>query len=298
MPLGADLKPAPECVLTVGRPARYPGCANDSEMSGIREFEYAGWQAAAQAYAESFAVATAQFVQPLLDAVSARAGLTILDVACGPGVVSARAAARGAKTTGIDFSPEMIRLARQANPELEFHISDVEQLPFDNAHFDAAVVNFGLHHFEHPQRALAEIRRVLRPQGRIAYTKWVSQRDNPPYRMILDAIAEHGTMDVPMPAGQDASLSIEDLNQMTQKAGFTIKTTQLSPTEKLWRLPLGTDLIDVFSSATARMAILLRSQSPEAMSSIRAQVAQNLRRYIQNEAIAIPVRAFVVSADC
>ena len=87
-------------------------------MSGIREFEYAGWQAAAQAYAKSFAVATAQFVQPLLDAVSAGAGVTILDVACGTGVVSAQAAERGAKTTGIDFSPEMIRLARKANPDL------------------------------------------------------------------------------------------------------------------------------------------------------------------------------------
>jgi ubiquinone/menaquinone biosynthesis C-methylase UbiE len=265
-------------------------------MSGIREFEYAGWQAAAQAYAKSFAVATAQFVQTLLDAVAAGPGVTILDVACGPGVVSAQAALRGAKTAGIDFSPEMIRLARNANPELEFHVCDVEQLPFDNARFDAAIVNFGLHHFENPRNALAEIRRVLRPQGHLAYTKWVSQRDNPPYRMILDAIAEHGTMDVPMPAGQDASLSIEELNEMARKAGFTIATPQMKATEKLWRLPSGTDLIEVFSSATARMAILLRAQSPESMSRICAQVAQNLRSYVANGAIQIPVRAFVVSA--
>jgi SAM-dependent methyltransferase len=266
------------------------------QMSGIREFEYEGWQAAAPAYAKSFAVATAEFVPPLLDALSARAGMTILDVACGPGVASAQAARRGAKTAGVDFSPEMIRLAREANPDLEFHICDVEQLPFDNAVFDAAVVNFGLHHFERPQKALAEIRRVLRPAGRIAYTKWVSQRDNPPYRMILDAIAEHGSMNVPMPAGQDANLTIEELNRMTREAGFTIDTADPGPTEKSWRLPLGADLIDVFSSATARMAILLRGQSPASMRRIRAQVAQNVRRYVQNEAIQIPVRAFVVSA--
>src|ERR1700737_5617306 len=110
----------------------------------------------------------------------------------------------------------MRRPALKTHPGLEFRVADVEQLPFDNAHFDAAVVNFGLHHFEHPPKALAEIRRVLRPHGRIAYTKWVSQRDNPPYRMILDAIAEHGSLDVPMPAGQDASLRIEGLNGMTQ----------------------------------------------------------------------------------
>src|ERR1700730_18907675 len=106
-------------------------------MSGIREFEYAGWQAAAQAYAKSFAVATAQFVQPLLDAVSAGAGVTILDVACGTGVVSAQAAERGAKTAGIDFSPEMIRLSRKANPELEVHVGDFWELPFGQCPFDA-----------------------------------------------------------------------------------------------------------------------------------------------------------------
>ncbi len=265
-------------------------------MNGIREFEYAGWQAAAPAYAKSFAVATKQFVQPLLDAVSAGVGVTVIDVACGPGVVSAQAAQRGAKTTGLDFSPEMIRLARKANPELDFCVSDVERLPFSNARFDAAVVNFGLHHFERPQRALAEIRRVLRPGGRMAYTKWVSQRDNPPYRMILDAIAEHGTMDVSMPAGRDANLSIEGLNEMTRKAGFTIDTAETTPTEKPWRLPLGTDLVEVFQSATARMAILLRAQSAGSMSRIRAQVAQNVQRYVQYGVIEIPVRAFVVSS--
>ena len=114
--------------------------------------------------------------------------------------------------------------------------------------------------------------------------------------MILDAIAEHGTTDVPMPAGQDANLSIEALNEMTQKAGFTINTAEMKPLEKSWQLPLGTDLIEVFSSATARMAILLRAQNPESMSRIRAQVAQNLQPYVANGAIRIPVRAFVVCA--
>lgn len=266
-------------------------------MSGIRDFEYAGWQAAADAYAATFAGATRPFVEPLLDAVSAAAGVTILDVACGPGVVSAQAAQRGAKTSGIDFSPEMVRLAKAAYPALDFRVGDAEQLPFADAAFDAAIVNFGLHHFEHLETALREIRRVLRPLGRFAYTKWVSQGDNPPYCAILDAIAAYGTMDVAMPAGQDASLDIDALNRMVVAAGFTLDIAEMKPTEKIWRLPREADLIDVFQTATARMATLLRGQTPQAMSRIRTQVAETVRRYLRDAAMEIPVRAFVVAGS-
>ena len=265
-------------------------------MGGIRDFEYAGWQAAAAAYAGSFASATRPFVEPLLDAVAAREGLTMLDVACGPGVVSAEAAQRGAQTAGIDFSPEMIGLAKRANPQLDFRVADVEHLPFEDARFDAAVANFGLHHFENLPRALAEIARVLRPRARFAYTKWVAQRDNPPYRAVLDAIAAHGTTDVAMPAGQDANLTLEAMNQMVREAGFTLDANEMTPTEKIWRLPADADLIDVFQSATARMATLLRGQSPQAMLQIRAQVRETVRRYVRGDAMDIPVRAYAVAA--
>jgi SAM-dependent methyltransferase len=265
-------------------------------MSGIRDFEYAGWQAAAAAYAASFAGATRPFVEPLLDAVSARAGVTILDVACGPGVVSAQAAERGAQTAGIDFSPEMISLANKAHPALDFSVADVEALPFADANFDAAVANFGLHHFENLPRALAEMRRVLRPGGRLAYTKWVAQQDNPPYRAIRDAIAAHGTMNVAMPAGQDANLTLDVMNRMVREAGFMPDAAAPAPTEKIWRLPADADLIDVFQSATARMATLLRGQSPQAMTQIRAQVREAVRRYVRDEAMEIPVRAYVMAA--
>jgi len=265
-------------------------------MGGIRDFEHAGWQAAAPAYARSFTPATGQFVDALLDAVSAGAGMAILDVACGPGIVSARAAQRGAKPVGIDFSSAMIDLAKAAYPALDFRVADAEHLPFADGGFAAVTVNFGLHHMEHPQRALAEIRRVLRPHGRLAYSKWVAQRDNPPYRAILDAVAEHGTMDVPMPAGQDANLGIDELNRMARDAGFTLDAAEPTPTERLWRLPGGTDLIEVFEAATARMATLLRGQDAQAMKAIRAEVAQAVRRYEHHGTIEIPVRAFIVAA--
>jgi len=101
-------------------------------MTSIREFEYAGWQAAAASY-DGFAGATRLFVEPLVQAAHVKPGARLLDVACGPGVASAKAAAVGARVTGVDFSPEMIAEARRRHPAIAFQMADAEALPFPDA---------------------------------------------------------------------------------------------------------------------------------------------------------------------
>ena len=118
-------------------------------MTSIREFEHAGWQAAAATF-DGFAGATALFVDPLLQAAGVKSGMRLLDVACGTGVASARAAALGARVTGVDFSSEMIAEARRRHPAIAFESGDAEALPFPDASFDAVVANFGIHHVERP----------------------------------------------------------------------------------------------------------------------------------------------------
>jgi predicted RNA-binding Zn ribbon-like protein len=103
-------------------------------------------------------------------------------------------------------------------------------------------------------------------------------------------------MNVAMPAGQDANLTLDVMNRMVREAGFMPDAAAPAPTEKIWRLPADADLIDVFQSATARMATLLRGQSPQAMTQIRAQVREAVRRYVRDEAMEIPVRAYVMAA--
>src|SRR5437762_7599127 len=107
-------------------------------MTSIREFEHAGWRVAAPSY-DAFAAATALFVAPLLHAAGVKPGTRLLDVACGTGVASARAAAIKARVTGVDFSPEMTAEAQKRHPAIEFHTADAEQLPFADASFDAVV---------------------------------------------------------------------------------------------------------------------------------------------------------------
>src|SRR5947209_399581 len=111
----------------------------------IREFEHAGWRPAAGTY-DGFAAATPLFVVPLLQAAGIKPGTRLLDVACGTGVASARAAALGARVTGVDFSPEMIVETQRRHPAIGFQTADAEALPFPDACFDAGIANFGIHH--------------------------------------------------------------------------------------------------------------------------------------------------------
>jgi SAM-dependent methyltransferase len=82
------------------------------------EFERRGWGDAglATAYDEHLSALTRQSVEPLLDAARVEAGTRVLDVATGPGYAAAAASARGAAATGLDFSVELIALARALNP--------------------------------------------------------------------------------------------------------------------------------------------------------------------------------------
>ena len=263
-------------------------------MSSIREFEHAGWQAAAATF-DGFAGATALFVEPLLQAVDMKPGMRLLDVACGTGVASARAAALGARVTGIDFSSEMIAEARTRHPTVAFESGDAEALPFPDASFDAVVANFGIHHVERPERAIAEARRVLVGGGMFAFTIWAAWQDNLPWRLITEALAAHGRLDVPMPAGSDVRVTPESFAQLTEQAGFAAASIRTEAVEEIWRLPREADLVSIFETGTVRTATLLRGQGA-ALPAVRRHVAQALTEYRRGDAIEMPTRAWLIAA--
>lgn len=105
----------------------------------------------------------------MLGLIGEVAGLDVLDVGCGPGFYSVAMAERGAAVTGIDGSAELLRYAAQALGErgrLVRH--DLEQpLPLPDASFDLAVMALVYHHVHARAQLLAELRRVLRPGGRL-----------------------------------------------------------------------------------------------------------------------------------
>lgn len=130
------------------------------------------WAGRAPAYQRGFARLTAYMAGPLLDAAGVGAGTRVLDVGTGPGVVSAEAARRGAEVSAMDADPLMAETARRNVPGLDVTVAVLPDVPFADGTFDAVAGNFVINHVGDPGVAVKELRRILRPGGRLALTCW------------------------------------------------------------------------------------------------------------------------------
>src|SRR4029078_2021598 len=106
-------------------------------------------------------------------------GMLLLDVACGPGYVSAAAKQTGAVPTGIDFSDNMVAIAKRMFSEIQFKQGEAQDLPFKDGSFDRVLMNFGLLHVSNPERACAEACRVLKPGAKLGSTVLARREQNP-----------------------------------------------------------------------------------------------------------------------
>jgi SAM-dependent methyltransferase len=116
----------------------------------------------------------------ILDALALRDGDRLLEIGCGGGLLLRDAIAAGALATGLDHSPEMVRLAGVTAPEADVVLGRAEELPFPDASFTAVAMSIVFFFLDAPVAALRECRRVLGPGGRIAiYTTAPELRGTP-----------------------------------------------------------------------------------------------------------------------
>ena len=115
----------------------------------------------------------------VVERAGAEPGMELLDVACGAGNATIPAAREGARVTGLDFSPELLAIAREraadAMVEVDWVEGDAQELPFDDARFDRVISTFGHMFAPDHQRTAAEMRRVCRPGGAIAVACWTPE---------------------------------------------------------------------------------------------------------------------------
>jgi SAM-dependent methyltransferase len=260
------------------------------------EFEHQGWERVADKYDSTWATSTRQFIPPLLEAAGVSGKMSILDVGCGPGYVSAAATERGVNAIGLDFSEEMIGIAKEKFPQVEFRQGDAQNLPFANRTFDRVVANFALLHLADPERAMSEAARVLKAGGRFAFTTWAKISENPFVKLVDDAIQAHANLDVGLPPGPPFYLfeNEEGFRGALEHAGFDGRSMTFRVHKIEWQLPSAQFVFDAELNAGVRTAGLLVRQTPQALQKIQTAIEQSVKPYAKGDGFAIPKAAYVV----
>ncbi len=148
-------------------------------------------------------------------------GLRVLDVGCGPGIMTTELAADAGEVVAFDLTPEMIQRARQRCKEaglanVQFQLGQAEKLPFDNATFDVIVTRLTFHHFPDPSVAISEMARVIRPDGRIVIADLVSSE-------VPQEAELHNALEILRDPSHVRMLPHSEFRRLVESAGLNIK---------------------------------------------------------------------------
>jgi len=173
---------------------------------------------------------------------------------------------------------------------------DAQALPFESESFDAVVCGYGIIHVPDPEKALAEMRRVVRPGGRLAASVWRAPQPTNGFGLLYGAMKRHGNPDVPLPHGPDffQFSEPEKLAGALQISGFA--GVEVERVEQSWEFsePLG--LVTALLEGGVRARALLRAQTEDARNAISAAVIEGMRQYRSSDgAYRVPMPALVGS---
>jgi SAM-dependent methyltransferase len=181
--------------------------------------------------AESFHAAAVtrlpETLDMLLELAAPARGERWLDAACGPGVVARALAPLTGDVLGVDATPAMVELARrEATREgvanVRFDVGDIEALDVPDGAFDGALCRFAFHHLAVPGRALAELRRVVRPGGVVVVADHLADDD-------AVALAWSQTVERLRDPSHWLCLSRERLGRMGAAAGMALEAQRVAP---------------------------------------------------------------------
>jgi ubiquinone/menaquinone biosynthesis C-methylase UbiE len=159
-------------------------------------------------------------LEQIYGAVKPTKTMNLLDLGCGPGIVTAALAPDLQEVVAYDLTPEMLTQARQrcgkaGLKNVRFEVGRAEQLPFENESFDGVVTRLTIHHFLDPQRVLNEVVRVMRPKGKLVVADVVSSENE-------EEEALHNALEILRDPTHVRMFSPRGLQELLQASGLRI----------------------------------------------------------------------------
>jgi SAM-dependent methyltransferase len=241
----------------------------------------------------------------LIDRTAAKAGDRILDVGCGCGSTSialAQQVAPSGFVLGIDISGPMLARARELAPKgapVDFALADATVYPFDPESFDLLVSRFGVMFFAEPVVSFANLRRALRPSGRLAFACWREPRENPWMMAPLQAIYRHVPklpLQGPEDPGPFAFASEERVNRILGDAGF--KAIAMEPVALSFDIAVGRGL-DAAVQAALQIgpgSRALDGHPAETRAAAAKSVKEMLTPYVRGQSVPLAGSIWFVTA--
>jgi SAM-dependent methyltransferase len=243
--------------------------------------------------------------QVLINRIEAKPGDRILDVGCGCGGLSMALAGRVAPdgfVLGIDISAPMLARAREAAPAnlpVEFTLADATVHPFQPASFDLLVSRFGVMFFAEPAVSFANLRRALKPAGRVVFACWREPKENPWMMAPLQAVYRHVPKlppQEPDDPGPFAFASEARVIRILTEAGFSdvvLEACDLSLDVAIGR-GLDAAVQSAFEIGPASRA--LEGHPQQVREAARQSVRETLAPYQRGDNVALPGSIWLVTA--
>ncbi|MBR1135996.1 MAG: methyltransferase domain-containing protein [Bradyrhizobium sp.] len=241
----------------------------------------------------------------LIARIAAKAGDRVLDIGCGCGglaIALARQVAPGGSVLGIDISAPMLAQARQVAPvgcPVEFVLADATVHPFTPASFDLLVSRFGVMFFADPVASFANMRKALKPGGRVVFACWREPKANPWMIAPLQAVYRH-VPKLPEMAPEDpgpfAFASEARVSRILAEAGF--RDVALEPQALSLDIAIGKGLDAAVQSAfeIGPASRALEGHSPETREAARQSVRDLLAQHQTGDSVTLPGSIWLVTA--
>jgi len=241
----------------------------------------------------------------VIDRAKLKSGERVIDVGCGSGATTiafAHKVAPSGHVLGVDISGPMLERARQSAPKdlpIDFALADATVYPFEPASFDVLASRFGVMFFADPVLSFANMRKALKPSGRLAFACWREPRENPFFMAPLQAAYKHVPklpQQGPEDPGPFAFASEARVRRILGEASFA--GVEMEPCPLSLDTAIGRGLDGAVQSALeiGPASRALEDQPEELRRAAAASIREALAPFAKGDAVLLPASVWIVTA--